>query len=145
RSRLNRINALANGAGHRTALAHCPQRRGSVPCVTNRSIREPPQEQQLMKANREPSRRRDQRAVASLHGLPVGPISLSTTPVSLRNHALVTSRLYHADAPPSVGTLAPALRYFLRPRPPRFGNAPLPFANIPTEATESVNSTTTRW
>ena len=69
---------------------------------------------------------RDQRAVASLHGLAVGPISLSTTPVPLRNRALVTSGLHCANARASVASLAPALRYFLRPCPPRFGIAPLP-------------------
>ena len=31
-----------------------------------------------------------------------------------------------ASAPASVGSLAPALRYFLRSYPPRFGIAPLP-------------------
>ena len=41
-----------------------------------------------MKTNREGH---DQRAVAWLHGLPVGPISLSTTPVPPRNRALVTA------------------------------------------------------
>ena len=35
--------------------------------------------------------RRDQRTVAPLHGLPVGPVSLSTSPVPLHNRALVTS------------------------------------------------------
>ena len=70
--------------------------------------------------------RRDQRAVASLHGLPVGPLSLSTSPVPLRNRALVTNGLHCANARASVASLAPALRYFLRPCPPRFGIAPLP-------------------
>ena len=70
--------------------------------------------------------RRDQRALASLHGLAVGPISLSTTPVPLRNRALVTSGLHWANARASVESLAPALHYFLRPCPPCFGIAPLP-------------------
>jgi len=57
-------------------------------------------------------------------GFRSAPISLSTTPVPPRNRALVTSGFYCADAPRSVGTLAPALRYFRCPH--SFGQAPLP-------------------
>src|SRR6266704_2431228 len=55
--------------------------------------------------------RRDQRAVASLHGLAVGLISLSTTPVPLRNRALVTSGLHCTNAPfrCELGSGAPLL------------------------------------
>ena len=55
-------------------------------------------------------------------------------PVPPRNRALVTSGLYCADAHRSVGTLAPALRYFLRTRPSLLRKRSASFANIPTEA-----------
>jgi hypothetical protein len=50
-------------------------------------------------------------------------------PITLASMALLdsrSSRLTGAKVrPASVGSLAPALRYFLRPPPPHFGNAPL--------------------
>src|SRR3989442_627972 len=91
-----------------------------------------------MKTNREGSRRRDQRAVAWLHGLPVGPISLSTTPRSTTQPRVRHERIILRRRGPfrwDLGSGAPLLlpSSLLRKRSASF-------ANIPTEAHFSMSS-----
>ena len=73
---------------------------------------------QPMKPNREP-RRRDQRSFRSAMA-PLLPSLFAF--LRSRSSRLTGAHLRGA----SVGSLASALRYFLRPCPPLFGNAPLP-------------------
>jgi len=86
----------------------------------DRTIREPSQQPELTKTNREGSRRRDQRAVAWRNGLPVGPHlplghARSATQPRARHERIIVAR--RAPFRWDLGSGAPLLP-FVPVRPP---------------------------
>ena len=77
---------------------------------------------------------------APLRDRPARPACADLPSARLASLLTRSSRLVpDVDPPASVGSLAPALRYFLRPLSPRFGNAPLPSPTSQPKRRQPIN------